>query len=284
MKTNVKYALWTLSRERCVIIGQELRTLDGQRLVFSDVGVMIKDGLLTTDCQLTEHGKLFVPTDISSASRANAMKFFVIGERYVFVGGNVVRADGAAGKVSRYVAEVLMSKGVLVWDNRGGIVRPDHGPTESWKIALWTLSREKCQIVNGVLYTVVGQRLVFRDAHALIVNGYMTEDVTITPTGAKLIPDALGYTTVQQTMSVFSDHSDWVFSGNFAKASDGATILRYKIERLIEMGKLQIDTGGCIHKAEQRQRIQMDVTTSELEAIRQCTTSTVTLIRPPATA
>ena len=279
---GLKYALWAMSNEVCVVIGENVVTAATRRLVYHKIGQLVEQGFATNDGQLTDLGKSLVPTSLSPSAHAKALKFFVPGVKYFYNDQHVLRADGSPGHTSRYIAEMLLAKGVLIKDDKGYIVRDEVGPKMSWKYALWTLSNEPCYVENNALRAKSDGRVVFEDALVLEQNGCMDRNAQITDFGRRMVPKRMGESTIKAALSVFSGR--WQYQGNFAVGENGGRLPRYTVERLVAIGKLQINVDGYIVKPEERQRIQLDVTASELEAIRRCTTSTVTLIKRPVTA
>ena len=286
---SVKYALWSISRERCVIMNGNVKTKATMRLVFTDVKKLTDTGLVkVTDhlnIELTDLGYASIPPALSPSAHAAAMKFFLPGVPYVLDDQHCRRKDQLHGKASRYVTEMLLAKGVLEQaDDFSPIYLAEVSPRMSWKLALWTLSNEPCYIENDTLRAKSDGRVVFADSVMLEQNGYMDRHAQITDVGRRLIPKRMGEATVKSALAVFSERPGrWCYRGHFAVGENGGRLPRYTVERLVAIGKLQIDTGGYITVPEARQRIQLDVTASELEAIKRCITSPVTLIRPPAT-
>ncbi len=286
---NVKYALWTIANERCVITNGNVKTKATLRMVFADTEKLVIDGLIKivgmTEVELTHKGQTMIPKTLSPTAHAAAMKFFLPGVDYIFSDQHCVRMDRQPGKASRYVAEMLLAKGVLEQaDDFSPIRVAEVSPRMSWKLALWTLSNEPCYIENDTLRAKSDGRVVFADSVVLEQNGYMDRYAQITDVGRRMIPKVLAYRTIESALAVFSEiPGRWRYQGHFAIGENGGRLPRYTVERLVAIGKLQIDTGGYITLPEVRQRIQMDVTASELEVIRQCTTSPVTLIKRPAT-
>lgn len=249
---SLKYALWTMSREACVAIGQSLHTHETKRMVFKDVEELVKAGLVEVsgiNVTLTTLGHRHVPEGVSHVTKYAALKVVDASDGLHFADGHAV---GIGGKVSRYVAEVLLAQGYLMIDGRGRIVRNDSDSAESWRNALWTLSNERCYVADGVLKAMSDDRLVFHDANTLEINGYMDATATITPVGRRLVPKGLGYVTIKQTMAAFEASARWQFQGSWAVGENEGRLPRYNVERLIQIGKLQIDTGGYVVKAVER--------------------------------
>ncbi len=286
---SLKYALWALSRERCVVMGQghdnrdkSVYTADTHRLVFNDAMRLINEGLMTPDCQLTAKGLSMVPTTLSPTAHAQAMRMVQPGVRFMLSGQNAMRADGwkvgegdaavvtgSSDKISRYVAEMLLAKGVLVYDKDGYIVRAEASPRLAWTTVLWTLSNEPCYLVGDVIKAVSDDRVVHEDAHSLEVSGYITTvgGVAITPVGRRLIPKRLGDTTIVKTMAAFEASARWQFQGHWVVGENEGRLPRYTIERLIQMGKLQIDTGGYVVKPEETKCYKCHLTASQYAMI-----------------
>lgn len=274
MTASVKYALWTINNEPCVIIGGDLVTARDRRLIYRDASKLMIGGYITADAQLTHKGQQSAPTDISYVSKFNAMRAFKSGKRFVMSDQHAVADDGT--KISRYLTEVLVKQGLLRMDPGGVISVAPAETTNTYVNALWALSQGGCYVVNGDLWR--DGCVVFSDAHRLILNGYMTEDVTITEMGRRVIPKSIGYSTQQQVLAAIDGCRNFRFNGNFAEAEDGSRLSRYHVERLIEVGKLIIGPGGCI----MRPRKIVHIAVYE-DQVQECMTLLRTLTLPPAT-
>ena len=266
---SVKYALWTLAHESCVIMGNSLHTDETKRLVFKDAEELTQLGLARVvgdNMVLTPMGRDHVPNGVSHVSRYAALKIVDKSNGLRFCDGHAVGDDG--GKVSRYVAEVLIAQGYLTFDESGRIVRNESDSTESWRNALWTLSNEPCYIEDDVLKAKSDGRLVFHDPHSLEVNSYIDRHGQITDLGRRMVPKSLGYTTVIRALEVFSEiPGRWRYQGHFALGENGGRLPRYTVERLVAIGKLQIDTGGYITLPEERTWVKFYVTAAQREQI-----------------
>lgn len=262
---SVKYALWTLASEPCVIMGSSLHTSKTKRLVLKDAEELTKLGLarvIGDNMILTPMGRDRVPTGVSHVSRYAALKIVDKSGGMYFLDGHMVGDDG--GKVSRYVAEVLLAQGYLIHNELGRIVRNEADSTDSWRNALWTLSNEPCYIENDVLKAKSDGRLVFHDPHLLEVNSYIDRNGQITDLGRRMVVKSIGYTTIKRALEVFSETPGrWRYQGHFAVGENGGKLSRYQVERLVAIGKLQIDTGGYITLPEPRQWYRCHLTAAE---------------------
>lgn len=266
---NVKYALWTIANERCVITNGNVKTKATLRMVFADTEKLTMDGLIKivdlTEVELTPKGRTMVPTALSAGAHATAMKFFLPGVAYIFSHQHCVRMDRQPGKASRYVAEMLLAKGVLEQaDDFSPIYLAEVSPRMSWKLALWTLSNEPCYIENDTLRAKSDGRVVFADSVVLEQNGYMDRHAQITEVGRRMIPKVLAYRTIESALAVFSEWPGrWRYQGHFAVGENGGRLPRYTVERLVAINKLQIDTGGYITLPEPRQWYRCHLTAAE---------------------
>ena len=271
---SVKYALWTLNNEACVIIGGDLYTAKGRRLIYREASKLVVMGYMDANAKLTFKGRLEAPTDISYVSRFNAMKAFKSGKRFVMSDQHAVANDGT--KVSRYLTEVLLKQGLLEMAPGGVIVVAPVDSVASYRNALWALSQGGCSIVNGDLWQ--HGCVVFSDAHRLILNGYMTEDVIITEVGRRLIPAGIGYATEQKVLTAIDGGGFFRFRGQFAESDTGVRLPRYNVERVIETGKLIVDSDGRIIRP--RKIVQISVYEDQ---VAECMNLLRTLTLPPAT-
>lgn len=285
-----KYALWAIGNEACVAIGGKVVTRETRRVVFHDVDVLFTKGLVEVNSHgvyLTDLGYAARPSDISQTSYTNALKFFLPGVRYFYHDQHCVRVDGGVGNVSRYVTEVMIENGVLEQLDSGHIVLVEARPkmTLTRHHTMWFLRNHKCHFVGNTIRTVNDNILVSEDASILYNTGLVDGNGNATMLCHEKPLNRPGGAVIKKVLDVFINSPSWLFDGEWVVGSNGGQKLaRYDVERLVAIGKLQIDTGGYITLPEERQRIQMDVTASELEAIKRCTTSPVTLIKRPATA
>lgn len=124
-RMNVKHALYTIGKEKCVTAKGTVRVMTTWRRVHESYIYLQRKGLVISMpdgvVHLTDRGRANVPDKLCHRTKRRAIEVLSEYERFVLVAKHLKPSNGVTMNkpISRYVADMLIDEGVLKYDERG---------------------------------------------------------------------------------------------------------------------------------------------------------------------
>jgi len=122
-----KYALWVIRTEKCVVVGNVVRTSNTRRKIYDSYTSLVADNLVCIAggfLRLSDRGVSVTPTELSYNARRRAIDVLSQHARFVLMPNGLRSSDGVTmtKPISRYVAELCIAAGILRYDDGGYLV------------------------------------------------------------------------------------------------------------------------------------------------------------------